>query len=155
MRTGFIRGLFLASLFVAAPCFAEDFFSIDQANDVAPRQNYNISLLNPSQTFTTLLGRINRIDAYISDAGSDIGPGADFIARVSGLSMTNPSRFEDYDSEVTTVADNSSGFVRFKFAEEIPLWSGPTTFEIIQLSSGPGTGNYMWTYWRFSVPRRT
>lgn len=144
MRTGLVCGLVLVSFFVGAPSFAEDFFSIDQANDVSPRQNYNISSLSPTQSFTTLLGRINRIDVYISDAGSDSGPGANFIARVRGLSMTNPSRLADYDSEVTNVADNSSGYVRFKFSEEIPLWVGRTTFEIIQLSTGTGTRNYMW-----------
>src|SRR5262249_50945403 len=121
----------------------------DQSNTPAPWQMYNISYsghIPIGQEFRPNLSGLNFVDLFIEDAGSDIGPGANFQVRIRSGSITGPILGT---SAVTFVPDGTntgggSTYTRFNFSSMVPLTPGPThVIEITQLSSGSGVANYM------------
>jgi hypothetical protein len=134
----------LALSFTAAAAQADQFFSQDQANLVAPYEVYNISALNPlEQTFIPALGRLNRIDLRIEDAGSDIGSGAQIMVRVHQGTGSGPIVGS---SQTILVPDGFSGYATFPFASQVTLNPGFLyTMEAVQSSNDIGSINYGWT----------
>src|SRR5262245_6376913 len=114
----------------------------DQSNTPAPWQMYNISYsghIPIGQEFRPNLSGLNFVDLFIEDAGSDIGPGANFQVRIRSGSITGPILGT---SAVTFVPDGTntgggSTYTRFNFSSMVPLTPGAThVIEITQLSSG-------------------
>jgi hypothetical protein len=117
---------------------------IDQKNDVAPQQNYNISFYDPiGQEFVPLFNRVNLVQMRVGDAGSDIGPGSDL--RVSIRENTIGGAVLGVSNN-TFMPDGFAGYLNFSFPSSVNLTPrGKYVIEVQKLTDVPGTGSFMLT----------
>src|SRR4029077_2694294 len=96
----------------------------DQACSAAPWQNYNTSYsgnLPLGQEFKPSLSSLSFVDLVIADAGSDIGPGANFLVKIHAGTITGAVLGT---SATVFVADNTnitgtSNYTHFTFSSPI------------------------------------
>ncbi len=120
----------------------------DQSNTPTPYNMYNLSYagsLPIGQEFRPSLSSLNYVDLFIEDAGSDIGPGANFTVRIRAGTITGT--ILAYTSGYVPDGTNTGGgstYSRFMFSSPVSLTPGSTyVIQVIQTSTGTGTGNFM------------
>lgn len=120
----------------------------DQSNTASPYYVYNLSAASNQplgQEFRPTLSALNYVDVFIEDAGSDIGPGANFQVKIHADTITGAVVGT---SDITFVPDGTntgggSTYTRFNFSATAALNPGATyVLEVLQLSTGSGTANF-------------
>lgn len=141
------------AVFVSVVCFpsaavrGEVFFSIDQRNEPAPTQNFNVEFNQPRQAFTPVFSSLNRVDVRIADSNSLANSTADFEVRVFIGASNTPLA----TSEIVRLQDSGPGFesfdfVPFRLAAPVSLNPGfQYRFEVVNLSKGVAASGFSWT----------
>jgi VCBS repeat-containing protein len=124
----------------------------DQSCTAAAAYNYNTSYsgnLPMGQEFKPALSSLSFVDLVIADAGSDIGPGANFLVKIHSGTITGAVLGT---SGTVFVADNTnitgtSNYTHFTFGSAIALSPGSAyVLEVVQTGSVvPGNSNFMLT----------
>src|SRR5437588_362067 len=124
----------------------------DQSCSAPAYYNYNTSYsgnLPLGQEFKPAVSSLSFVDLVIADAGSDTGPGANFLVKVHSGTITGSVLGT---SATVFVADNTnitgtSNYTHFTFTVPIAVTSGSTyVLEIVQTGSiVPGNSNFMMT----------
>ncbi len=130
---------------IAGPARAE---YIDQSNTNAPQRFYNTDPSSGNtpigQEFTPTISSLDFVKLYVADAGSDIGPGANFEVNIRQASIAGTILGT---SDVTYVPDGTntgggSTITDFSFASPVSLTPGSLyVIQVVQLAPIV-TGNF-------------
>lgn len=145
----------LVVLTALAVCTSAGAQVIDQSNIPATSaggQGFNTSAasnLPIGQQFTPTLDNVSFVDLLLGDAGTDIGPGADFEVHIRSGAISGPILGTSQDTHVPdnfNLGGSSLLLTRLDFASPVSLTAGITyVLEVVQTGAiVPGNFNYLW-----------